>query len=342
MTEYFKNIIGNEKLKSMLTSYVKNSNMPHAFVVEGAFGSGKKLIAKSVLAALSCKNKSSSSTVPCMECINCEKIFSAISPDVIMLDTNSKSSIGVELIRELKNHTYMSSNELEYKAYVLDEADKMTVQAQNAFLKILEEPVTNVLYFLLCENSQMLLPTIISRAPIIRTSPIQCAMIEQYLCTSVGMSEADAHKIAAISGGNIGKALLLKEKNAEYEQMTEFRDRVYSFLCLHSPDTKKHEFILYVSSFDEKNNNCIAFLRGIYSAMRDIILKRSCSLESFDFFTDKQDITKFEKMIKVKYAKKICILIEQTIEQLYLNQGASSVSSIMQNFAIKAWSARNQ
>ena len=64
MARYFDNILGNTKLKSMLCSYITNGTMPHAFIIEGAVGSGRKHIAKSIAAAISCKDKSGQS-IPC-------------------------------------------------------------------------------------------------------------------------------------------------------------------------------------------------------------------------------------------------------------------------------------
>ncbi len=342
MAVYFNNIIGNEKLKKMLSSYIQNKTLPHAFIIEGHVGSGKKLIAKSIAASLSCKHHDSSDSIPCMSCINCEKIFSDVSPDVILLNSDSKTSISVSLIRELKNHTYMSSNELEYKAYIIDEADKMTVQAQNAFLKILEEPITNVIYFLLCENSQMLLPTIISRAPVIRTTPIEKKQVFDYLLkTQNSNSKEDLSIIASLSGGNIGKAIDYLNKSPEYIRISEIRDNVYSFLALQASNCKKDKYISFFSGLDNKTPYAIELLRFTYMAIRDIIAYKNDASSEFDFFINTDDILKYNKNIKIKHAKRTCLLIEETIQQLHLNQGSSSASSILLNFAIKTWSAKN-
>ncbi len=338
MSVYFNNIIGNEKLKNMLKLYIQNKKIPHAFIIEGQNGSGKKTICKSITAALSCIEKDKTQYLPCMKCINCEKIFKGTSPDVITVNTNGKPTIGVETIRELKNHTYLSSNELEYKAYIIDGADKMTIASQNSFLKILEEPVTNVLYFLLCENAGVLLPTIISRAPIIRTSPVSKKQLISYLSgLDISIEKKEINKIATLSKGNIGKAIIYALSSEQYTSLNELRDKVYNFLDLFIENTKKHVFLTFIAELDDKGNYCIDFLNMLYSAMRDIVLFKNVTTEDFDFFIDSADISRYTKSIKNKYASKLCILIENTTEQLRQNQGASSTNSIMQNFLIKTW-----
>ena len=340
MSLYFENIIGNDKLKSMLASYIKNNSIPHAFIIEGPRGSGKKLIAKSVCAALSCKNKHYNS-IPCNECINCEKIFKNVSPDVIVIDSNGKSTIGVDVIRELKTHTYMSSNELDKKAYIIDEADKLTVQAQNAFLKILEEPTTDIIYFLLCENSGILLPTIISRAPIIRTTSAERNDVYTYVKKNYpNLTEDRVTTITALSRGNIGMALLYCNDSPELEDAENIRECVYDFLTLLSNKSTKYDFMSFFTTHAEKSFDRTELLRQIYSSMRDIILYKELKNNTFDFFIDEQDLINKSKNIKSKFSKKLCILIENTIEQLQFNQGPSSTESIMLNFALKTWSAR--
>lgn len=340
MPVYFENIIGNDKLKAMLSSYIEKRAMPHAFIIEGACGSGKKLIAKSVVASLCCKQQDGG-LLPCQCCINCEKIFKNVSPDVIIIDSGSKQSIGVDTIRELKSHTYMSSNELEMKAYIIDGADKMTVQAQNAFLKILEEPVTDVMYFLLCENSRLLLPTVISRAPILRTSPVGRKQTVAFLKEkAVSADDEKIKKVAAMSAGNIGKALMLCMPSPELEEAEKQREAVYEFLSIISEKSTKYDYMQYWSAHIDKNNVQIELLRLIYSSLRDLIAQKELNDDRLDFFIDSEDAARFLSKIKPKYAKKLCMLIENTIEQLYINQGASSVSSIMLTFAIKAYNAR--
>ena len=340
MSIYFNNIISNDKLKSMLSSYITEKSMPHAFIIEGPVGSGKKLVAKTITAALSCMDDGSDS-IPCMKCLNCMKIFKGVSPDVITIDSDGKASIGVDTVRELKNHTYISSNELDMKAYIIDGADKMTVAAQNAFLKILEEPVTDVLYFLCCENSQLMLPTVISRAPIIRTTPVSRVELSKFIADNYNnVSKEKADLICAISHGNIGQAVNYINDESSFEQATESRECVYEFLRVLFDSDSRYELIAKFSTKNEKSSYYVNFLRLLYSALRDVILYKEAGIDIFDFFIDIEDINNNSKKIKAKTSKKLCLIIEETIEKLIQNQGVSSTNSIMLTFSMKAWSAK--
>ena len=340
MARYFENIHGNTKLKTMLCSYIENGAMPHAFIIEGAIGSGRKYIAKSIAAALSCKNKDGQS-IPCGKCINCEKIFSNVCPDVMTVDSEDKQSIGVELIRELTAHTYMTSNELDMKVYIIDGADTMTVQAQNAFLKTLEEPVTSVLYFLICENAKMLLPTIISRAPIIRTTPLSNDTVSKYITENYPSIDKDKLKnIIALAHGNLGRARVYENDNEARDELSQKREETYALLeCL---KLKKAKFDVYdYFTCETDNDGALERLRILYSAMRDIIAYREVKLTQPDFFLDTEEISKYASCIKPKHAKKICVHIEQSLAELYLNQGSASVYSIMFTLANNVWNANN-
>lgn len=339
MPEHFNNIIGNDKLKKMLISYISNNTMPHALIIEGAVGSGKKHIAKSIAAAISCKNKDSK-RVPCLECINCEKIFHDVSPDVMVVDKMDKSSIGVDLIREVVTHTYISPNELDCKTYIINEADKMTTEAQNAFLKSLEEPVTDVMYFLICENSQMLLPTIISRAPVVRTTPVSKDSIISYL-NAKNFERNKVRECAVLCRGNLGIALEYLNDLEKYSEAMTLRSTIYEFLDILKNNGRKSEILVYFKKIGDKNDTQTEQLRLLYSAFRDIIMYKDLRKDLFDFFTDSEDIKKYTPSIKPKFAKKVCISIEKAIEALSLNQGSSSMTAIMFTLASEICNAKH-
>ncbi len=341
MAEYFTNIIGNEILKCTLSNYIKNNSLPHAFIIEGPYGSGRKLFAKSIVAAISCKN-SNGSVIPCGKCINCEKIQHEVCPDVILIDSYQKQSISVETIRELNSHTYMTPNELDLKAYIINDADKMTLAAQNAFLKTLEEPVTNVLYFLICENSSSLLPTVISRAPVIRTSPLKNKEIKSYLLSNYDHIDAKRIDIiSAITHGNMGLAELYASDTEKYDEILSKRDVIYKILDIIRNKESKYEMLLTLSDLNEKNSELIEMLRLLYCSMRDIIVYKETEKKELDFFVDSDDINKYVSTVKPKFAKKACIGIEKAISELYLNQGNSSTTSIMFTLACELWSAKS-
>ena len=96
-----------------------------------------------------------------------------------------------------------------YKIYIIDEAEKMTVQAQNALLKTIEEPPAYVVIILLTTNPEAFLPTILSRCVQLKLKPLQDSVIEEYLENALKIPENDARLCAAFARGNLGKAIRL-------------------------------------------------------------------------------------------------------------------------------------
>jgi DNA polymerase-3 subunit delta' len=209
---HFPTLLGNMSLRRRLSKDIEEKRLSHAYILEGPRGSGKHTVALLSAAALSCTEQTQ---LPCGHCKSCEKILSGNSPDIITVGLEGeKVTIGVESIRMLKNDMYTAPNELGVKVYIIEDADKMTVQAQNAFLLSLEEPPEYVLFFLLCESSADLLETVRSRAPTLRTERLDRSMVEAHLLenekrarTLRDESPDEWREILAISSGCIGYAL---------------------------------------------------------------------------------------------------------------------------------------
>ena len=167
-------IVGNDVIRNRLAHSLKNGDLPHACILEGPFGSGKRTIAKHMAASLVCDaDTGASQTIPCLTCRNCRRILESNFPDLIFVRREEdKASIGVETVRFIREDVRVTPNDSEHKIYIIEEADLITEQAQNAFLLTLEEPPAYAHFFLLCENAGLLLETIRSRAPIFRTQPL--------------------------------------------------------------------------------------------------------------------------------------------------------------------------
>lgn len=148
---------------------LKKRQLGHAYVFEGAAGTGKKKMALWIASALFCQQPDTDGS-PCGECSNCVRIKEHQHPDVVELGPDG-NSIKVDQIRNLKAEFSKSGVESNQKVFIIQDAEKMTPGAANSLLKFLEEPEGDVTAFLLTTAKQRLLPTILSRCQDIHFSP---------------------------------------------------------------------------------------------------------------------------------------------------------------------------
>lgn len=216
----FKDIIGHEMIKDHFQKAIEYHKVSHAYILSGEQGMGRKTLAKAFAMTLLCEK---SDKEPCMECHSCKQILSGNHPDVIWVTHEKLNSIGVDDIREQINDTIqIKPYSSAYKIYLVDEAEKMTVQAQNALLKTIEEPPAYAIIILMTTNEETFLPTILSRCIKLKLKPLKDQTISSYLTESMGISENQADVFAAFARGNLGKAIHLAESEefqAVYQTM---------------------------------------------------------------------------------------------------------------------------
>ena len=156
----FSELPGNEALKKRLSVSFQKGTWSHCYLICGPQGSGKRILAKIMAGALQCQ----AADAPCGRCSACRKIQAGIHPDVIVVDDAEKKTVSVELIRQLQADAFVHPNESKRKIYLIPRAQDMTENAQNALLKIIEEPPSYAVFLLLTDNAEKLLPTVRSRS----------------------------------------------------------------------------------------------------------------------------------------------------------------------------------
>lgn len=148
----FHDIIGHDMVKDHLQKAIEYHKVSHAYILSGEEGMGRKTIARAFAMTLLCEK---SDKEPCMQCHSCKQIMSGNHPDVIWVTHEKPASIGVDDIRVQINDTIMvKPYSSGYKIYMVDEAEKMTVQAQNALLKTIEEPPAYAVIILMTTNQE--------------------------------------------------------------------------------------------------------------------------------------------------------------------------------------------
>jgi DNA polymerase III delta' subunit len=225
---YFPRLIGNEETKARLGRAIESGVLPHAFLIGGPSGSGKSTLAIEIAAALNCREKHSSSPLPCGKCNNCHRIYEGNFPDVkILTKKKDKATLGVEAVKDFREDMFLSSTESENKIYIIDDAECMTPEAQNALLKVLEEPPKSVSIILLAKECDRILTTIKSRAQYIPMSRFDDGELAKQLLNESAdaraIKAADPTKFMGLvmsADGRLGlaKNLLSKKLSEENEE----------------------------------------------------------------------------------------------------------------------------
>ncbi|KUK66348.1 MAG: DNA polymerase III, delta prime subunit [Parcubacteria bacterium 34_609] len=199
-------IVGNEKKIDMLRQIIKNDNIPHAMIFSGPEMIGKKKIAIEFIKNIFCEDL-------CGECYFCKSI--ECNPDINII-TPVDGNIEIEEIRKAKERLSLKPYHNKIKALIIDDSHLMKSDAQNAFLKMLEEPKGDTLIIFITPFREMLLKTIRSRAQEIKFSLVSNEEIEKYLI-SLGASSKKAKEISLISSGQIGKAINFFEDKSKMD-----------------------------------------------------------------------------------------------------------------------------
>ena len=296
MKDALSEIVGNLTLRRRLGDDVLSGKLPHACILEGPKGSGKHTVAMMVAAALVCEaHDDPRAPIPCLKCLSCRKVLEGKSPDVIVVGCEDKASIGVDAVRFLREDVRIVPNDSEFKVYLIEDADKMTVQAQNALLLTLEEPPSYVHFFLLCSNAGLLLETIRSRAPIFRTEPIPPSEIDRYLCQrdrrAAQMKQSDPRAFAELltaSEMGIGQALAyLEPKN--FAPVRQIRSLTEEFVRSAIREEGAKILLPLISRFPAKRDALQAQLQSISKAIRDLILLKKSDGAPLIFYADRNE-----------------------------------------------------
>jgi DNA polymerase III subunit delta' len=222
----------------IITNSIVKDRISHAYLIQGARGTGKEAIATLMAKVLFCENKSGVN--PCLVCHACKRIDSRNHPDVHWVEPDGQS-IKIEQIKNLQKEFTYSGLESEQKAYIIKGADTLTTNAANRILKFLEEPNKKTTAIMLTENSQAILPTIRSRCQVIDLQPLNPYHFKQRLLDA-GLSDANAKLMAAITN-NLDEAIMLSQDEwfAEarkivvqlVETFTDNSNDVYLFIHQH-------------------------------------------------------------------------------------------------------------
>jgi len=268
-------IIGHRHIVSLLSRAVAHDTLPPSLLLAGQSGIGKRRVAMTIAATVNCLQPRTTPEFErdaCGECASCRRIGRGVHPDVILIEPGDTGTIKIEQVRDVIDRAGFRPFEGRRRVVVVDEADAMVAPAQNALLKTLEEPPSASIFILVSSLPDALLPTVRSRCPRLRFSPLSPSEVAAVLVRDHEYSEANAHAAAADADGSVGRALSseaadLVEARALAQRILEQAARMTDPSRL--VDSVKDVVGKKASSASERDQ-LAACLRAIASLLRDL------------------------------------------------------------------------
>lgn len=285
----------NRTEKEKLLSEIASGKLSHAYLIEGGEGCGKTYFARFAAAAVLCTGDKP----PCGKCPSCVKALAGSHPDLFYFSPDKKASMGVETVRDIKKSLFFMPNDGDRKVYIIDDAQKMTVQAQNALLKFIEEPPASVLFFIVADKKESLLPTVVSRTRIISLAPSNNADIRRFLMSESKKSGGEQIDEAInMAEGSPGKALklLCRDFSRQRQLCLDFMPILVS--------TSKSDAMAFLLSMKLNRDGVKEFFTLLMTALADVmnarfgratrLLSRDAAAEYAKSITDRKNAYLFD------------------------------------------------
>lgn len=321
-------ILGQNHIIKHFENAIKMGKISHAYIINGEEGSGKMKLAVHFAKALQCEENNPEQNdnnlqfdflgdggdsekiitgVACGKCKSCHQTDSGNQPDIKYI-THEKSGIGVDEIREqINDDIVIKPYGSRYKIYIVPESEKMTVQAQNALLKTIEEPPEYAIIILLTTNADMFLQTILSRCVLLNIRPVKEESIKNRLMSEYGVGDYEARVAAAFANGNPGKAVKL----ATSEDFKELKSQIAGTLA--SLENGGMDVVAgAVKSAGEFKKQIEEYFSLMRIWFRDILVFKAAGSDKYLIFQD--DYRMIEEMSS-KYSFYDIDIILQSIDQ---------------------------
>ncbi|WP_066713657.1 DNA polymerase III subunit delta' [Clostridium sp. Marseille-P299] len=281
----FSDVVGHENIIDYFQNAFRMQKFSHAYILNGEDGTGKNLLASIFATTLQCE---AHDVNPCGVCKSCLQAMSDNHPDIKYI-THEKASISVDDIRsQLNNDVQIKPYSSKYKVYIIDEAEKLTEQAQNALLKTIEEPPEYAVILLLTNNSNLFLETILSRCVVLNLKVIPKESIKKYLMEEVKVPDYQAELSATFANGNLGKAIKLSSSE-EFSQMKADVVRLMKYI----DEYELSEIMGAIKKIAENKSVINDYLDLILLWYRDVLMFKATMDANLVFYKDEvQDIKK--------------------------------------------------
>lgn len=310
----FSDIVGQEQLREHLENAVRMNKVSHAYIINGERNAGKEFIARTFAMALQCEDRQG--VEPCQECHSCKQAKSGNHPDIIFVTHEKPGTIGVDDIRkQINGDVAIKPYSGPKKIYIVREGEKMTVQAQNALLKTLEEPPEYAVILILTDNVNALLPTILSRCVVLNMKPVKDARIKEYLMENMEIPDYKANICVAFARGNVGKARLL----ANSEEFDKVKEEALTLLK-YIGEMELHEIVAAIRKINEYKFDVNDYMDILSIWYRDVLLfKATHDVNNLIFREEIQSIRKVADKSTYEGIERIIDALQKSKQRLKAN-----------------------
>lgn len=286
----FQEIIGHEQIIAHLKSAIAMDKVSHAYIFNGPEKSGKRMLAEAFAMTLQCGHVQDllqeqeyyenpayleAAAEPCMQCRSCRQALGKNQPDILYLVHEKPNTISVDDVRRQINQDIdVKPYSSKYKIYIVDEAEKMNVQAQNALLKTIEEPPAYAVILLLTTNADAFLPTIRSRCVTLDLKAVEDRKVRDFLMRKCQVPDYKADICVAFAQGNVGRAMML----AASERFNELKDFTVQLLR-RLGDIHDYDLIQELKPLNDFKDEIQDFFDLLLLWYRDVLLYKASGEE---------------------------------------------------------------
>ncbi|MCQ2426114.1 MAG: hypothetical protein MJ070_08205 [Lachnospiraceae bacterium] len=341
MSERFSALYANDRLKAYLAGAIDRASLSHAYLIEGAEGSGRHTVASIIAKALVCTGNGEK---PCGKCLACRKVELGEHPDVRTFSLpKDRKTISVEIVRTIRDEAVLIPSESDRHVFLIENADAMTAAAQNALLKVLEEPPASVTFLLLTDRASGLIPTILSRVSVLHTEPLSAAQLDGFLTGKEPKAEAmkrtDPQGYAALlrlADGSAGRALTLLGSKKEGQEAKEIAaaEHVIELLA----GGTHPELALFLNGAAQTRESLSRLCSFLSLALRDLVAVRTAKNAACLFYSDRRTAEAQADRLTIASLLKMMQITAKAENDLTANVNVTTARTVL---AETLWEARS-
>lgn len=284
-----KILAGNARVQERVEAFIENGRLPHAIMLEGNEGTGKHTLARHIAAAAVCEGENK----PCNRCTACH-LFSVGSHPDIKIITPEKKQLSVDEVRALRQDAFLKPALSDRKVYIIERCEAMQAPAQNALLKILEEPPQGVIFILITLSAEKLLTTVRSRCITLSLTEPKEEEAISLLKEITSNSGEEIRSALGRSKNNIGVALSYlsgKEKNSYAAVASDIISMISA--------GKEYDMLKKLHSFDRDRAAAAAIFDELCERLA-MLLRESCYTHIKEGLSREQIVRLYDVTVSLK------------------------------------------